>query len=92
MRGSFSTDFAIVRLLSADYTKIVLTAIAISISLPISYFIGKNWLSSFVFKVELESWFFIGAGIAALLIAWFTVGLLTLKASRVNPSECLRSE
>jgi putative ABC transport system permease protein len=85
-----STDFAIVRLLSADYTKMVLTAIFIS--LPISYIMAKSWLSSFAFKIELEWWFFIGAGLAALLIAWFTVGILTVKASRVNPSECLRSE
>jgi putative ABC transport system permease protein len=85
-----STDFAIVRLLSADYTKMVLTAIFIS--LPISYILAKNWLSSFAFKIDLEWWFFIGAGISALLIAWFTVGILTVKASRVNPSDCLRSE
>ncbi len=85
-----STEFAIVRLLTADYTKMVLTAIFIS--LPISYFIAKSWLSNFAFKIELEWWFFIGAGLSALLIAWLTVGLLTVKASRVNPSECLRSE
>jgi putative ABC transport system permease protein len=85
-----STDFAIVRLLSAEYTKMVLTAIFIS--LPISYYITKSWLNSFAFKIELEWWFFIGAGLTALLIAWLTVGLLTMKAARVNPSECLRSE
>lgn len=85
-----STDFAIIRLLSADYTKMVLTAIFIS--LPISYFITKSWLSSFAFRIELEWWFFVGAGLSALVIAWFTVGLLTVKASRVNPADCLRSE
>jgi ABC-type antimicrobial peptide transport system permease subunit len=85
-----STDFAIVRLLSADYTKMVLTAICVAI--PISYFVARSWLSSFAFKIELEWWFFIGAGLSALLIAWFTVGLLTIKASRVNPTECLRME
>ncbi len=85
-----STDFAIIRLLSADYTKMVLTAIFIS--LPISYIIAKRWLSSFAFRIELEWWFFIGAGLTALLIAWVTVGIITVKASRVNPSEYLRSE
>jgi putative ABC transport system permease protein len=85
-----STDFAIVRLLSADYTKMVLTAIFIS--LPISYILAKSWLGSFAFRIELEWWFFVGAGLIALLIAWFTVGILTIKASRVNPSECLRGE
>ena len=85
-----SSDFAIVRLLSADYTKMVLTAIVIA--LPLSYFTAKSWLSSFAFKIELQWWFFAGAGLSSLLIAWFTVGLLTIKASRINPTECLRSE
>ena len=85
-----STDFEIIRLLSADYTKMVLSAIFIS--LPISYIMAKRWLSSFAFRIELEWWFFIGAGLTALLIAWFTVGIITVKASRVNPSEYLRSE
>jgi ABC-type antimicrobial peptide transport system permease subunit len=85
-----SSDFAIVQLLTSDYTKMVITAIIIA--LPISYFIAKSWLSNFAFKIELEWWFFIGAGLSALLIAWFTVGLLTVKASRINPTECLRSE
>jgi ABC-type antimicrobial peptide transport system permease subunit len=85
-----SSDFAIVQLLTSDYTKMVITAIIIA--LPISYFVAKSWLSNFAFKIELEWWFFIGAGLSALLIAWFTVGLLTVKASRINPTECLRSE
>ena len=85
-----SSEFAIVRLLSADYTKMVLTAIFIS--LPVSYMIAKSWLSNFAFKIDLEWWFFIVAGISALLIAWLTVGLLTIRAARVNPSACLRSE
>jgi hypothetical protein len=85
-----SSDFAIVQLLTSDYTKMVITAIIIA--LPISYFMAKSWLSNFAFKIELEWWFFLGAGLSALLIAWFTVGLLTVKASRINPTECLRSE
>jgi hypothetical protein len=85
-----SSDFAIVRLLSADFTRMVLMAIVIA--LPVSYFVTQKWLDNFVFKIELEWWFFAGAGISALLIAWFTVGMLTVKASRVNPTECLRSE
>ncbi|MBK5279691.1 MAG: ABC transporter permease, partial [Bacteroidia bacterium] len=42
-----STDFAIVKLLSADYTRMVITAIIFA--LPISYFVAKNWLSNFAF-------------------------------------------
>lgn len=85
-----SSNFAIVRLLSADFTVMVL--LAIGIALPLSYFAVDKWLDGFVFRIDLKWWFFAGAGISALLIAWFTVGLLTVKTSRINPTECLRSE
>ena len=85
-----SSDFGIVRLLSADFTKMVLMAIAVA--LPISFFIAKNWLEGFAYRIDLEWWFFIGAGLIALFIAWFTVGLQTVKAARINPTQCLKDE
>jgi ABC-type antimicrobial peptide transport system permease subunit len=85
-----SSDFDIIRLLSSDFTKMVL--IAIVIALPISYFMAKNWLEGFAYRIDLEWWFFISAGLVALLIAWFTVGLQTVKAARINPTECLKDE
>ena len=81
---------SIVHLLSSDFTKMVL--VAIGIALPISYFAAQRWLQDFAFSIELQWWYFAGAGLLALLIAWFTVGLQTVKAARVNPVECLRDE
>ncbi len=85
-----SSSMGIVYLLSGDFTKMVL--VAIFVALPVSYFVAKDWLDSFAYKTELELWYFAGAGLAALLIAWVTVGMQTVKAARVNPTECLRDE
>jgi ABC-type antimicrobial peptide transport system permease subunit len=85
-----STDVGIVFLLSSDFTKMVL--IAILIALPVSYLLVKNWLEGFAYRTDLQWWFFIGAGLLALLVAWFTVGLQTVKAARINPTECLKDE
>jgi ABC-type antimicrobial peptide transport system permease subunit len=85
-----ATNFGIVSLLSGDFTKMVL--IAIGVALPISYMIGLKWLEDFAYRINLEWWFFISAGAAALLIAWLTVSLQTIKAASTNPSECLRNE
>ena len=85
-----SSEFRIIRLLSGDFTKMVL--IAISIALPLSYIIANKWLEEYAYKIELEWWYFAGAGLFALTIAWFTVGLQTVKAARVNPVDCLRDE
>ncbi|MGC3945630.1 MAG: ABC transporter permease [Chryseolinea sp.] len=85
-----SSDLSIVRLLSGDFTKTVF--IAIVIALPLSYLIAGKWLGGFAYRIELEWWFFAGSGCLALLIAWITVALQTVKASRVNPTECLKQE
>jgi ABC-type antimicrobial peptide transport system permease subunit len=85
-----SSEFGIVYLLSSDFTKMVL--IAIVIVLPVSYFIAREWLGSFAYRIELEWWYFIGAGLAALCIAWLTVGVQAVKAASSNPTQCLRSE
>jgi putative ABC transport system permease protein len=85
-----SSAWEIVYLLSGHFTRIVFTAILIA--LPISYFAGKEWLDSFAYKITLEWWYFIGAGLAALLIACITVGTQALKAAQVNPTQCLKEE
>jgi putative ABC transport system permease protein len=85
-----SSTFEIVSLLSGDFTKIVF--IAIVIALPVSYLITRYWLDSFAFKITLAPWYFIGAGLAALCIAWLTVGTQALKAANTNPSKCLKEE
>lgn len=85
-----STNGDIVYLLSGEFTKMVLAAIAVA--LPASYFCADLWLKNFVFRIDLEWWFFAASGLAALLIAWLTVGIHTMKAAGVNPVKCLRSE
>lgn len=83
-------NFRIVTLLTADFTKMVL--VAILVALPASYFIAQNWLENFAFKIDLQWWFFAGAGALALIIAWLTVGAQTVKAANVNPVDCLKDE
>ena len=85
-----SSFFGIIYLLSSDFTKMVLAAIIIA--LPLSYLLAKNWLDNFAYRVALEWWFFVGAGLLALLITWLTVGIQTVKAAKINPSECLKDE
>jgi ABC-type antimicrobial peptide transport system permease subunit len=85
-----STEFGIIYLLSADFTRIVL--IANLIALPAAYFLSKYWLQGFAFHIALEWWFFVSAGLTALGIAWLTVGAQAFKAAKMNPTKCLRDE
>ncbi len=86
--GSSSTNIVI--LLSKDFTKMVL--LSIMIGLPASYWLLDQWLQRFAFRTPLEVWYFIGAGIIALVIAWITIASQAIKAANVNPVTCLRIE
>ena len=85
-----SSEFNIVYLISSDFTKIVF--VSIIIALPLSFIAMRYWLEDFVYKIELQWWFFIGAGALALVISWMTVGMQAVKAARVNPTKCLKEE
>jgi putative ABC transport system permease protein len=65
---------------------------SILIALPVSFLLARNWLNNFAYRIELKWWYFAGAGLLALLIAWLTVGLQTIKSARINPVECLKDE
>lgn len=87
---SGSSTFGIVGLLSGDFTELVVAAIVLA--LPVSYFVARNWLDDFAYRIDLPPWYFLSAGSITLLIAWFTVGAQALKAATVNPVRCLRDE
>jgi ABC-type antimicrobial peptide transport system permease subunit len=85
-----SSSLGIVRLLSGDFTKMILVSIVIAF--PVSYFLAKNWLDNFAYRIGLELWYFAAAGLAAFLITWLTVGVQTLKAAKADPVQCLKED
>ena len=85
-----SSEFGIIWLLSSDFTKLFIASIIIA--LPVSYFITKNWLDSFAYRIDLEIWYFIGAALITLVITWITAGTQTIRAAIINPVESLRNE
>jgi putative ABC transport system permease protein len=85
-----SSVFGIVRLLSGEFTKMIL--IAICVALPVSFFISKRWLDGFAYRIDLEWWYFCGAALCILTIALCTVSYQSIKAALINPAESLRTE
>lgn len=55
-----STAAGIVFLLCKDFIRLVLISVVISI--PISYYLLNDWLSNFIYAINLEWWVFIVAG------------------------------
>ena len=77
-------------LLSSEFIKLV--GIAICIGLPLSFLLTRNWLSDFAYRIDLNIWYFIVAGISALGLALLTVSTQTIRAAGKSPIEVLREE
>jgi ABC-type antimicrobial peptide transport system permease subunit len=81
---------SITYILTKDFLKLVL--ISFVISSPIAWWMMKNWLENYPYRIDLSIWFFVGAGAIALLIVLLTIGSRTISAARANPVKSLRAE
>ena len=81
---------SIVLLLSREYTRLVL--IAFVVAAPLAYLAMHRWLNDFAYRIEISWWIFLMAGLAALGIAWLTVGYQSIKVARTDPVKTLRYE
>lgn len=85
-----SSEVALVLLLTRDFTLLVL--LAICIALPLSYFVTNDWLSGFAYHITPRWSWFLGAGLAAVIISWLTVATQAFRAARINPAKTLQNE
>jgi ABC-type antimicrobial peptide transport system permease subunit len=83
-----SSDLGIVWLLVSDFTKTILVAIVLGF--VSSYFLVNQWLNNFAYRVSLQAWYFVLAAVLILIIAWVTVSVHTVKATKINLARCLR--
>lgn len=80
----------IVGLLSGKFT--VLVVVAIGIALPLSYFLMDRWLQGFAYRTTVGVLPFVITAVSALLIAFLTVSIQSIKAALTNPAQTLKSE
>jgi putative ABC transport system permease protein len=80
----------IVTLMSSEFIKLVLVALALSV--PLSWYLMDLWLQGFAYRVSIDVLIFVYAGSIALIIALITVSFESLRAASSNPLNALRSE
>ncbi len=85
-----ASSAGIVTLLSNDFIKPVL--VGILIASPIGWYAMNNWLENFAYRIEMEWWIFVLAGILAVGIAFLTVSFQAIKAALMNPVNSLKTE
>lgn len=81
---------SIVSLLSREFLLLVL--LAIIIATPVAWWAMNKWLEDFVYRIHINGWIFLLAGIIAIFITLVIVGIQGMKAALVNPAKNLRSE
>jgi putative ABC transport system permease protein len=80
----------IVMLLSRDFIRLVV--IAFLIASPLAWIIMHNWLQDFVYRIQINWWIFLMAGLLAVLIALVTISFQAIRAAVANPVKNLRTE
>jgi putative ABC transport system permease protein len=76
--------------LSKEFLYLVLISLVISI--PLTWWVMNSWLQDFAYRIFIEWWVFVLAGLLAVAIALVTVGIQALKAAIANPVKSLRTE
>lgn len=85
-----ATITQIVQLLSKDF--IFLVIVALLFAIPISWYIMEKWLESYPYRIEIQWWVFLFAGLSAVVIAFLTISYQSIKAALANPVDSLRNE
>ena len=81
---------SIVGLISKDFLKLVLVALVIAG--PIARWLMNQWLSDFVYRINISWWIFGLTALLSMLIAFLTVSYQSIKAALMNPTDSLKTE
>ncbi len=85
-----ASSAGVVVMLSREFMKWVVAANIIA--WPIGYFAMRSWLRNFAYRTSLTVPMFLGAALAAFLIASAVIGLQTYRAATANPAQSMRHE
>ena len=62
------------------------------IAIPIAWYIMRDWLTNFSYRITLSPWIFATTCAFALFVAVLSVGFQIIKAVRTNPVESIKTE
>jgi putative ABC transport system permease protein len=86
--GSSNAD--VFMLFSRNFFGLIL--IANVVAFPLAYFLMKQWLSGFAYRVDINFGLFLIAGLIAAAIAFFTIFYQAMRVANSNPAEVLKRE
>ena len=85
-----ATRREIVVLLTSDFARLI--GIAIVLSAPLAYGVGRQWLQQFAYRIDLAPGLVLAGSAVVFLVAMAVVGTQALRASSLQPATTLRDE
>jgi putative ABC transport system permease protein len=82
--------FGITNMLANEFVRLVI--IAITIAIPVSWYIMNKWLLDFEYRISISWLTFVFVALAAIVIAIVTISFQAVKAALANPVKSLRTE
>ncbi|MBA4300507.1 MAG: hypothetical protein C0433_10460 [Cyclobacterium sp.] len=81
----------LVTILSKDFT--LLVVLAFVFAGPLAYYFMTNyWLVNFAYRVEIDLFLILMAGVISITISWLTVSYQSFKTAANNPVDYLKNE
>lgn len=85
-----ATNLQVLGLLSRNYLHLIL--LSVIMALPVSYYLTRNWLNEFTYRMEPGWGLFLLPAIVVLTVAGLTIGLLMKQTVSVQPIKSIQSE
>jgi putative ABC transport system permease protein len=86
--GATTGDIAV--MLNRQFIRLVLLALVIAS--PVAWILAHRWLQDFAYRVGIDGWVFVLAGLGAIGLALVTVSYQSIRAAMANPVESLKTE
>ncbi|MDB5253107.1 MAG: antimicrobial peptide transporter permease [Flaviaesturariibacter sp.] len=85
-----ATTAGLVSLLSKDFLRLVV--LSFLLAAPLSWYFIHKWLEDFAYKAPFTIWIVLAGCGAALLIAFLTISIQSVRVALTNPVQNLRTE
>ena len=69
-----------------------LIVIALLLAAPLTWYLSKDWLAEFAYRIEFPWWTTFLSGLAVMLIAFSTIGAQSIRAALSNPVDAIRND
>ncbi|NIG53927.1 ABC transporter permease [Chitinophaga sp. Cy-1792] len=77
-------------LMSKEFIWLVL--LACIIASPFAWYLMKNWLQHYDYRITINAWVFLATALVAMFIALATVSTQSVRAALINPAKSLKAE